>query len=46
METSSGKHIKLDVDSLCIHGDNPLAEEILKAIRQLEPPITVKSDEL
>ena len=32
VKTSSGKNIPLEIDSLCIHGDNPLAEEILKTI--------------
>jgi len=43
VETSSGTFIPMKVDSLCIHGDNPLAEHILKAIHELESPITIKS---
>ena len=46
VETSSGKYIPMEVDSLCIHGDNPLAEEILKAIHQLEQSISIKSFQL
>ncbi len=46
VETASGKRIPMEVDSLCIHGDNPLAEEILTAIHQLEQPITVNSIQL
>ncbi|WP_375577810.1 5-oxoprolinase subunit PxpA [Marivirga tractuosa] len=46
VETTIGKRIPMKVDSLCIHGDNPLAEEILKAIHQLDQPITVKCIQL
>jgi UPF0271 protein len=42
VETASGKKIKMVVDSLCIHGDNPLATKILKAIQQLENKISIK----
>ncbi|WMN11088.1 5-oxoprolinase subunit PxpA [Marivirga salinae] len=46
VETASGKRIPMQVDSLCIHGDNPLAEDILKAIHQLDQSITVKCIQL
>lgn len=46
VETSSGKRITMKVDSLCIHGDNPLAEEILKAIHRLENTINIKCIQL
>jgi UPF0271 protein len=42
VETANGKRIPLQVDSLCIHGDNPLAEPLLKEIHDLDGPITVK----
>ncbi|WKV11653.1 5-oxoprolinase subunit PxpA [Marivirga harenae] len=41
-KTASGRKINLEVDSLCIHGDNPLAEDILKAIHQIENKISIK----
>ena len=43
VQASSGKMISMEADSLCIHGDNPLAEEILKGIQVLGDHITVKS---
>jgi UPF0271 protein len=46
VQSSNGKTIPMKVDSLCIHGDNPLAEEILQSIHQLEQTITVKSIQL
>jgi len=46
VKTSNGKQIPMKVDSLCIHGDNPLAENILKSIHQLDEMITVKSVQL
>lgn len=46
VESSGGIKIPMKVDSLCIHGDNPLAEDILIAIHQLEQPITIKYLEL
>jgi|3_EtaG_2_1085321.scaffolds.fasta_scaffold20464_2 UPF0271 protein len=46
VQTTSGKRIPMEVDSLCIHGDNPLAEDILKAIHRLNQPITVKCIQL
>jgi UPF0271 protein len=46
VETANGKTIPMRVDSLCIHGDNPLAEEILKSIHQLDQSITIKSIQL
>ncbi|WP_296623433.1 5-oxoprolinase subunit PxpA [Marivirga sp.] len=46
VQTASGKRITMEVDSLCIHGDNPLAEDILKATHQLDQPITVKCIQL
>ncbi|SMG14842.1 UPF0271 protein [Marivirga sericea] len=42
VQTANGKRIPMNVDSLCIHGDNPLAEKILKGIRHLDLPIKVK----
>ncbi len=32
--TSNGKEIAMEVESLCIHGDNPHAEELLKALHK------------
>lgn len=46
VETASGKRISMQVDSLCIHGDNPMAEEILKEIHRSNDYITVKSFQL
>jgi len=46
VKTPNGKQIPMKVDSLCIHGDNPLAENILKSIHQLDEMITVKSIQL
>jgi UPF0271 protein len=46
VETANGKRVPIEVDSLCIHGDNPLAEKILKAIHQLGQPINIKSIQL
>lgn len=46
VETASGKKITLEVDSLCIHGDNLLAEEILKAIHQLDNKVSVNKIKL
>ncbi|HET8858806.1 5-oxoprolinase subunit PxpA [Marivirga sp.] len=46
VETASGRKIPMKVDSLCIHGDNPLAEEILKAIHNVDLPIIVKCIQL
>jgi UPF0271 protein len=42
VKTASGKKITMEVDSLCIHGDNPLAEDILKAVHQLNNKISIK----
>lgn len=33
MRTSDGSDVPLDADSLCVHGDNPAALEILRAVR-------------
>ncbi|ADR20484.1 UPF0271 protein [Marivirga tractuosa] len=44
--TASGKLIPMKVDSLCIHGDNPLAEEILRKIKHSNDFINVKSFQL
>lgn len=46
VETVTGNKIKMEVDSLCIHGDNPLAENILKAIHQSENKISIKKLDL
>lgn len=43
VETAGGVFIPIKVDSLCIHGDNPIAEEVLKAITHSNENITVKS---
>lgn len=42
VETAGGVFIPMKVDSLCIHGDNPIAEEVLKAIKHSNENITVK----
>jgi len=42
VETANGKVIPMKVDSLCIHGDNPLAGEILKIIYRSSDDITIK----
>ncbi|MGM0581841.1 MAG: 5-oxoprolinase subunit PxpA [Bacteroidota bacterium] len=46
VETANGNVIPMQVDSLCIHGDNPLAEEILKEIHRSKDHITVKAFQL
>ncbi len=35
VETTAGKYISIQADSICIHGDNPMALEFLKGLHQL-----------
>lgn len=39
--THTGKVIAMEVDSLCIHGDNPHAEDLLKALHQCAQELNI-----
>lgn len=42
VKSESGSEIAVEADSLCIHGDNPIAVDILKAIHQSKSEISIE----